>query len=153
MKVRTIIGVAVAVFGVSTGALSMGMGTAAADTVDRADVICWGLSPNIVDLPYAGRIAAYQRDATPGLPTIEITSAQPSIWGYQTNPTIRWTNLATGASGAASGSNRVGFGSTNPVFFPDLPTGAGPLRVDLTTVNVGPVPVPAVNCSGVIDIR
>ncbi len=153
MKVRTVFGAAIVAVGVSTGAFSAGVGTAGADTVDRADVICWGLSPNIVDLPYAGRIAAYQWDATPGRPTIEITSAQPSIWGYETNPAIRWTNLATGETGEAVGSGRVGLGSTNPVFFLHLPTGAGPVRVDLTTVNAGPIQVPPVRCSGVIDIR
>ncbi|WP_051132770.1 hypothetical protein [Nocardia paucivorans] len=130
-------------------------GTAsAADFSAVVDMQCVGLSPNIVDVPYSGRVYVGQYSGRPGWTSLSVHTGA-SIWGnYTTHPTLTWTNLATGVSGTASGSVPVSsmFGTGGQVAFDAWDLGPGPVRFDLSVVNSGLVPVPAVNCSGVLDI-
>ncbi|MCU1642048.1 MAG: hypothetical protein JWN03_2323 [Nocardia sp.] len=137
------------------GSMVMGMGTASA--VDSALVpmsSCVGLSPNIVDVPYSNQVIVSQYGLPPGVAGFTVHTGA-SIWGgYGTSPTLTWTNLATGASGSVSGFSPMSsmFGSGSTVYFNNVPTGSGPVRIDLSVVNSGLVPVPAVACSGTIDL-
>ncbi|MBF6483425.1 hypothetical protein IU431_04560 [Nocardia otitidiscaviarum] len=131
-----------------------GAGSAAADLPSsQVDMRCVGISPNIVDLPYSSQvIVSYLYDES-GFPYITVHTGA-SLWGYHTTATLRWTNLATDASGTVTGDSPVSsfFGTGGTVYFRE-PTGPGPVRLDLTVVNSGLVPVPPVNCSGTIDIH
>ncbi|MEU5410029.1 hypothetical protein [Nocardia asteroides] len=138
---------------VAMGTMVAGAGTASALPSSLVGINCMGLSPNIVDVPYSNQvIVSYLRDQS-GLPSFTVHSGA-SIWGYQTHPTLTWTNLATGASGSLTGHTNISsiFGTGGTVYFTDVPTGTGPVRVDLSIVNTGLVPVPAVTCSGTTDI-
>ncbi len=137
----------------AAGTMVAGAGAANALPSSLVGINCMGISPNIVDVPYSNQvIVSYIRDVS-GLPTFTVHSGA-SIWGYQTHPTLTWTNLATGASGSLTGHTNISsmFGTGGTVYFADVPTGTGPVRLDLSIVNTGLVPVPPVNCSGTTDI-
>lgn len=131
-------------------ATTLGAGTASAEA-RQVDMSCVGLSPNIVDLPYSVQVIV-NPDATGDTygPTTFTVHAGASLWGYGTHPTLNWTNLATGASGSVTGHGQVSsiFGSGSTFYFSHIPTGTGPLRVDLSVTNTGFYPIPAINCSG-----
>lgn len=136
----------------AAGAALAGTGGAQADTLDWLPPRCIGLSPYIVDMPHVGSVGVYQRDGRGGRPDIQVGDSQHSFWGYDSHLAVTWTNLNTGASGLLQGSRRVGFYS-QPVTFYDVPTGAGPVRLDLRVTNVGPVPLPPVTCSLDANVR
>uniref|UniRef100_UPI00068879F9 hypothetical protein n=1 Tax=Nocardia brevicatena TaxID=37327 RepID=UPI00068879F9 len=118
------------------------------------DMQCVGPSPNIVDVPYSGRVYVGQYSGRPGWTGLTVHTGS-SIWGnYTTHPTLTWTNLNSNASGTASGSAPMPsmFGTGAQVSFDAWNIGPGPVRFDLSVVNSGLVPVPVVNCSGVLDI-
>lgn len=111
------------------------------------DMHCVGPSPNIIDMPYSAQVLLSQYKQ-PGSATVTVHTG-PSIWGYSTRPTLTWTNLNGGRTGTASGNAPVSnlFGEGATVIFYNLPTGAGPIRFDLSVVNAGIVPTPPVTCS------
>ncbi|WP_194813771.1 hypothetical protein [Nocardia sp. XZ_19_385] len=114
---------------------------------------CVGLSPNIVDLPYSGTLhGTHGGDLWSGRPAVAVNMGG-SIWGYGTHPTLTWTNLATGASGTVTAHGQAGPFFPTDTSFGQLPTGTGPVRFDLSVVNTGLVPVPAITCSGTTEIR
>lgn len=136
-----------------TAAVFGSSGTASAYWSTLVDIRCAGLSPNIVDIPFSAQVVANEPYGQPGASFTVHTGA--SVWGgYTMNPTLTWTNLATGASGTVSGSAPVSslFGTGGTVYFNALPTGSGPVRVDVTIVNRGLAPVPPVNCSGTVQV-
>lgn len=130
-------------------------GTASAANFSAVvDMQCVGLSPNIVDVPYSGRVYVGQYSGRPGWTSLTVHTGS-SIWGnYTTHPTLTWTNLNSNVSGTASGSAPVPsmFGTGAQVNFDAWNIGPGPVRFDLSVVNSGLVPVPVVNCSGVLDV-
>ncbi|MFJ2838300.1 MULTISPECIES: hypothetical protein [Nocardia] len=153
MRVRSTIAGLAAGAAVVAGTMVAGAGAANALPSSLVGINCLGLSPNIVDVPYSNQvIVSYLYDQS-GLPSFTVHSGA-SIWGYQTHPTLTWTNLATGASGSLTGHTNISsfFGTGGTVYFTDVPTGTGPVRIDLSVVNTGPVPVPVVTCSGTTDI-
>jgi hypothetical protein len=112
---------------------------------------CRGMSPNIVDFPYAGQVIGSQYNS-PGVPGFTI-HAGGSIWGgYGTQVTLNWTNLTTGASGSETQSGSVGFvlGDSSPIYFHPH-TGAGTVRTDFSVRNTGLVPQQTA-CSGTSEI-
>lgn len=135
------------------GTVLMGAGTASAESA-LVDMSCIGLSPNIVDVPYSAQVIMSRYDQPSGVATFTVHTGA-SIWGgYGTAPTLTWTNVATGASGSVTGFSPMSsmFGTGSTVYFSNLPTGTGNVRIDLSVVNTGLVPVPVVNCGGNIDI-
>ncbi|NEW38530.1 hypothetical protein GV794_27085 [Nocardia cyriacigeorgica] len=102
-------------------------------------------------MPYSSSIYASGSSDRPGLAHLQVNTGG-SIWGYDTHPTVNWTNLNTGASGSVTGHGRVSLGDQTSVWF-DIPTGAGQVRIDLSVVNTGFVPVPPVTCSGTTHVR
>jgi len=94
-----------------------------------AKVVCRGISPNVVDNPYAGRITTTQwLPKEHGRITIYV-SQSASLFGYQSRPRLAWHNLTSGQRGHTSTiaySNREGEGAS----VISLRTGAG--RVKLT---------------------
>ncbi|MFC4126275.1 hypothetical protein [Nocardia rhizosphaerae] len=154
MTVRAKVAGIAAGVAVAAGTMVAGAGTANALPSYLVGIDCMGISPNIVDVPYSNQvIVSYLYDRS-GLPTFTVHSGA-SIWGYQSSPTLTWTNLATGASGSLTGHTNISsmFGTGGTVYFTDVPTGAGPVRIDLSVVNTGLVPVPPVTCSGTTDIH
>ncbi|WP_147403941.1 hypothetical protein [Nocardia panacis] len=128
-----------------------GAGVAAADPSGKLVTNgCQGSSPNIIDMPYSGQVIASQYNQA-GSADISVYGGS-SIFGYDTRPTLTWTNLNTGASGSVTGYARVGMPYTANVNFPRVPTGSGPVRIDVSVANSGFFPVPAVTCSGVVDL-
>ncbi|MBU3060274.1 hypothetical protein KO481_01880 [Nocardia sp. NEAU-G5] len=116
------------------------------------DIHCSGLSPNIVDFPYTSTIYWSGGSARPGVASFTVNPGI-SVWGYGTHPTLTWTNLATRASGTVTGYGRVSLGDPTGVYFANIATGPGPVRLDLSVVNTGPAPLPPAICSGTINIR
>ncbi|WP_067721428.1 hypothetical protein [Nocardia yamanashiensis] len=152
---NSVIGRAAVASAVVAAGLLAGQGTASADFSAEVPMNCVGLSPNIVDVPYSGKVYLGQYNAgRPGWTSVTVHTGA-SIWGgYTTNPTITWTNLNTGVTGTASGSAPVSsmFGTGAQNNFDAWGIGGGPVRFDLTVVNSGLAPVPAVSCSGTIDV-
>ncbi|MRH88202.1 hypothetical protein GFY24_12240 [Nocardia sp. SYP-A9097] len=136
------------------GMVSLGAGTASAADSALVNMSCIGLSPNVVDVPYSAQVIMSQYGLPPGVASFTVHTGA-SIWGgYGTTPTLTWTNTATGASGSVTGFSPMSsmFGSGSTVYFMNLPTGSGNVRIDLSVVNTGLIPVPPVNCSGNIDL-
>lgn len=138
------------------GTVSAGPGSATAGNYygGMVDMRCVGPSPQLVDSPYTGTVQYLQRDARSGFPAFSVNSGS-SVWGYGTHPTLHWTNLNTRASGTLAGHGAVSpfFGDSVGVYFPEVRTGAGLVRIDLTVVNTGLAPVPPATCSGIATIR
>ncbi|MGV9415075.1 hypothetical protein ACWDOP_34680 [Nocardia sp. NPDC003693] len=146
-KKSLIAGVAVAASALA-GTVVAGAGDASAAVGKLVDMSCVGLSPNVIDMPYSAQVIVDPTyDAPAGTASFTIRG-NSSLWGYGTHPTLTWTNLATGASGSLTGHGQATLGNGSTVYFSHIPTGTGPLRVDLSVTNTGWFPIPAINCSG-----
>ncbi|MFI9507058.1 hypothetical protein [Nocardia sp. NPDC052566] len=141
------IAVATAVAGIA--ALSA-TGVAAADS-KLVIQGCSAMSPNVIDTPYSVQVIESQYKQY-GTATFTAHAGGALTWGYDTHVTLNWTNLSTGASGSAVQHSRVNFYNGSTVAFSDVPTGTGPVRIDLSVTNVGLIPVPPVNCSGTVNV-
>lgn len=132
-----------------------GAGIASAKGQDsrHADIaVCEGLSPHIIDVPYMGDLHVSQDAANPGIVDVSVAPAL-DLWGYDSHPTITWTNLATGVSGVLAGqSSTVGLANSTSASYEDVPTGSGLVRFDLSVANVGTFPLPPITCNGTFDV-
>ncbi|WP_196812090.1 hypothetical protein [Nocardia sp. CNY236] len=147
---KTITGRLAVTAAVLTAATLTGTGTAMAQS--SAEGSCRGMSPNIIDFPYAGAVLVSQSQSDPGAPFVNIKSGG-SLWGdYETQVTLNWTNLTTGASGSETQSRSVGFilGKGASITF-NPHTGAGVVRTDFSVRNTGLV-TQHVSCSKVSDV-
>ncbi|MFT4201005.1 hypothetical protein [Gordonia sp. (in: high G+C Gram-positive bacteria)] len=95
-----------------------------------AKTVCRGISPNVFDRPYAGRITTTQwLPDERGHVTIYI-SQSASLFGYQTRPQLAWHNLTTNRRGHASTisyNNPQGEGAS----FNNIRTGSGRVRLTM----------------------
>ncbi|MFQ6230992.1 hypothetical protein [Nocardia sp. NPDC002869] len=133
------------------GALTFA-GTGTASAADNWTVTtCQGMSPFIADFPYSGQVVGGQYQS-PGRANYTIHAGGSAWGGYDTQVTLNWTNLTTGASGSETQRGSVGFviGNGSTMYFSPF-TGAGAVRTDFTVVNSGLVPQ-TVNCSGVSQV-
>ena len=137
-------------------------GTASAsDQNSRTEeiAVCTGLSPHILDVAHTSDLQVSEDSANPGVVDAYV-STSPDLWGnYRSHPTITWTNLATGISGTLTGKSQVipseitiaPFAAVG-TSYDNVPTGSGPVHFDLSVVNVGTFPVPAITCNGNFDV-
>lgn len=141
-----------AVIGAALAALALPMtGTASAQDSWMVTT-CRGASPFLLDFPYSGQVTGGQYNS-PGKATYTI-DAGGSLWGgYDTQVTMNWTNLDTGASGSETQRGSVGFviGNGSTMYFRPH-TGPGTVRTDFTVVNSGLVPQ-TVHCSGTSRVQ
>ncbi len=128
-----------------------GAGVASADGGSWIVTYCRGASPFLVDFPYSGQVIASQY-RTSGVPNFTIHAGGSAWGGYNTDVTLNWTNLTTGASGSETRGGSVGFvlGNGSTLYF-DPPTGPGVVRTDFVVRNSGPVPQET-TCSGTSEI-
>ncbi|MFT3900886.1 MAG: hypothetical protein QM728_11680 [Gordonia sp. (in: high G+C Gram-positive bacteria)] len=96
-----------------------------------AKVACRGISPNIVDRPYAGRITTTQwLPSERGHVTIYIWQSA-SLFGYQTRPQLAWHNLTTNRRGHASTISYNSIRGGDGASFNNIRTGAGRVRLTM----------------------
>ncbi|SQI34613.1 Uncharacterised protein [Rhodococcus coprophilus] len=133
--------------------LGVGAGTATADTVEIPMTRCWGLSPYIVDQPYApARLFGWQTE--PG--RIELSLADVStLWffaGYRSDVRLDWHNRSTGARGTLDDSVTVAYPGTGVARF-DIRSGPGEVEFTVSAVNSIPLwSIPTTSCGGVVNV-
>jgi len=137
-------------------ATTAGAGSASAqdpDVFGRTIAKCEGLSPHIIDVPHMDNLRVSQGEVDPGTVNVYVDPSL-DIWGYDSHPTITWTNLATGASGVLAGQMATrNLANSKGVSYKGVPTGSGPVRFDLSMVDNGTFPMPPVTCTGNFDVR
>ena len=117
---------------------------------------CTGISPNVIDLPYFGRIFVSQSNPLrSGYADIRI-DANMSVWGYTNLIDVRWRNLGTGKTGQLRGQLgvRLSDGGTMKTF-EGVNTGPGRVRIEFRPTNRGALlTTPATSqCSDVFTVR
>ncbi|HET8994149.1 MULTISPECIES: hypothetical protein [unclassified Rhodococcus (in: high G+C Gram-positive bacteria)] len=156
MSLRALRRVGAATFvaaGMLTG-LAVGTGTAAADTVEVPMDRCWGVSPYILDQPYApARLFGYQTES--GSIQLQMPDVS-SLWffagGYQTDVKFDWHNIATDERGTLTDTATVAYPGGDVVTF-DLNSGPGPVEFTVSAVNSIPLwSIPTTSCGGVVDV-
>jgi hypothetical protein len=139
--------------GMFTG-LALGTGTATAETVEVPMDRCWGVSPYILDQPYApGRLFGWQTE--PGKIQLQMPDVS-SLWffagGYQTDVKFEWRNRDTGASGTLYDTATVAYPGGDVVTF-DLDSGPGAVEFTVSAVNSIPLwSIPTTSCGGVVSV-
>jgi hypothetical protein len=139
--------------GILTG-LAVGTGTAAADTVEVPMDRCWGVSPYIVDQPYApARLFSWQTE--PGRTQLQMPDVA-SLWfftgGYQTDVKLDWHNVDTGERGTLYDNATVSNPGNDVVTF-DLNSGPGDVEFTVSAVNSIPLwSIPTTSCGGVVSV-
>ncbi|MFD4369938.1 hypothetical protein [Rhodococcus sp. NPDC058521] len=116
------------------------------------DIRCFGLGPNILDLPAGGGFAIFDRGdgnitATLGLPA-------PFSGEFVSHVDFKWRNLTTGQSGSQHVDSRRFFGAPPQEF--DVNTGKGRILLTAFVSNSSstqPVPIPMTPCAslGTVD--
>ena len=129
-------GAAFAAGGCAVALSVVGAGTADAELhtdVVSMDQPCIGLSPYIVDQPFAfSQVSVLQDTEVPGQAKLNFNPS--SLWffagGYASDFTVDWTNTQTGESGTVSDSMHVGYPGSN--LTPGYVVDSGPGDVALT---------------------
>lgn len=130
----------------------MGSGTAVADTEVPMNR-CLGLSPYILDQPYApGRVFTWQ----PHSGRTEVTLADvSSLWffagGYRSDVRFDWHNTATGKRGTEYSTVNIGYPGNVARFSVD----SGPGRVEFTVSAVNSIPlwsIPTTSCGAAFEV-
>lgn len=151
--VRRTVATALVTAGVLAG-LGVGTGTATAETVEIPMNRCWGVSPYIVDQPYApARLFGWQTE--PG--RIELSLADVStLWffaGYRSDVRLDWHNRSTGARGTLTDSVTIAYPGTGVARF-DMESGPGEVEFTVSAVNSIPLwSIPTTSCGGVVNVR
>jgi len=151
--VRRTVATALVTAGVFAG-LGVGTGTATAETVEIPMNRCWGVSPYIVDQPYApARLFGWQTE--PG--RIELSLADVStLWffaGYRSDVRLDWHNRSTGARGTLTDSVTIAYPGTGVARF-DMESGRGEVEFTVSAVNSIPLwSIPTTSCGGVVNVR
>ena len=154
IRTRLTTGLAAAAIAASSfAALSVGSGTAHAETVAPLER-CWGISPNIVDQPYSTARLFVSRTG-PGRVTAAVRDIS-SFWtfsgGYESVGRLDWHNLTNNRKGTAFNTAKIGLYVGGPTFA--LDTGPGKVRVTLSAVNRNALwAIPTTACSGTITVR
>lgn len=131
----------------------MGTGTAAAE-VEVPMTRCFGLSPYILDQPYApGRVFTWQPG--PGHTQVSVTDAS-SLWffagGYRSDVRMEWHNTTTGTRGTEQVSVDVGYPGNGVARF-DVHSGAGHVEFTISAVNSIPLwSIHTTSCGGSFDV-
>ncbi|MFD3810027.1 hypothetical protein [Rhodococcus sp. NPDC058639] len=138
--------------GMFTG-LGVGAGTAAAETPIPMNR-CWGISPYIVDQPYApARLFGWQTE--PGRIELSLPDVS-SLWffagGYRSDVRLDWHNRNTGARGTVTDSVNVAYPGSGVARF-DVRSGPGDVEFTVSAVNSIPLwAIPTTSCGGVVNV-
>lgn len=138
--------------GMFTG-LGVGAGTAAAETPISMNR-CWGVSPYIVDQPYApARLFGWQTE--PGRIELSLPDVS-SLWffagGYRSDVRLDWHNRNTGARGTLTDSVTVAYPGSGVARF-DVRSGPGDVEFTVSAVNSIPLwAIPTTSCGGVVTV-
>ena len=147
---------AVAVFGAAGLALSTGPGDAnAAPSAEYPIGTCFGMSPNVVDVPYMPRRVIVSDYAGTTSLAIDYTSYWIGV-GYDSTATLDWHNLRTGKRGTLTSRSHVSppYQGVHNFTIPTKTIGTGKVGVTLNTVNRNALwSVPATTCGGTITVR
>ncbi|WP_157224272.1 hypothetical protein [Nocardia paucivorans] len=145
--------VGIALIGLAVGATTAMAAPARAETMARSQYVamdCYGVSPNLVDLPYNGGGSVVTRTDAPGLFTF--TSNSRSVFGYTTDARIEWRNLDNGRTGVHRVGYRHGLKETDGYQLYEVNSGPGRVRLTISAVNHGLLALPAPVCSGDITV-
>ncbi len=146
----------------AAGAVALGIGAAGTANAElHSDVVpmdgpCLGLSPYIVDQPYAfSQLYVLQDTARPGQARIDFTPS--SLWffagGYDSDFRIDWTNTATGATGTIQDSMRVANPGSHASPGYTIDSGPGDVALTISAYNHHALwGFPSVPCSGTIHV-
>ena len=147
---------AVAVVGAAGLALTTGPGGAgAAPSAEYPIATCFGLSPNVVDVPYMPRRVIVSDYAGTTYLAVDYTSYWIGV-GYNSDARLDWHNLRTGKRGTLTSRSHVSppYQGVHNFTIPTRTIGTGKVRVTLNTVNRNAVwSVPATTCGGTITVR
>lgn len=111
---------------------------------------CYGVSPNLIDLPYNGGGSVVTSTDTPGVFTF--TSNSRSVFGYTTDAQVEWRNLDNGRTGVHQVGYRHGMKETDGYQLYQVNSGPGRVRITISAVNHGLLALPAPVCSGEITV-
>ena len=134
--------------------VGLGAGTATADTVEIPMTRCWGVSPYIVDQPYApARLFGWQTE--PGKIELSLPDVS-SLWffagGYRSDVRLDWHNRNTGARGTVTDSVNVAYPGSGVAYF-DMQSGPGDVEFTVSAVNSIPLwSIPTTSCGGVVRV-
>ncbi|GAA4805156.1 hypothetical protein [Tomitella cavernea] len=153
------LGTAVAAGGCAAVLAVGGAGTAGAEL--NSDVVpmdqpCIGLSPYIVDQPFAfSQVYVLQDTEVPGQAKIDFNPS--SLWffagGYASDFTMDWTNLQTGASGTVRDSMRVANPGSNATQGYVIDSGPGDVALTFNSFNHHQLwGFPSITCHGTIRV-
>ncbi|WP_182349196.1 hypothetical protein [Tomitella gaofuii] len=161
MMVRRVrkIGAGLAAGGCAAALTVGGAGTAGAEL--HSDVVpmdqpCIGLSPFIVDQPYAfSQVYVLQDTEAPGQAKVDFNPS--SFWffagGYTSDFTLDWTNLQTGASGTIRDSMRVANPGSHMTPGYVIDSGPGDVALTFNSYNHHELwGFPSITCHGTIHV-
>ncbi|WP_040792672.1 hypothetical protein [Nocardia paucivorans] len=111
---------------------------------------CYGVSPNILDLPYNGGGNVVTRTEVPGVFTF--LSDSKSIFGYTTDARVEWRNLDNGRSGVHQIGYRHALDDTSGYQLYEVNSGPGRVQITVSAVNHGLLTLPAPVCSGEVTV-
>ncbi|MEV6279870.1 hypothetical protein [Nocardia sp. NPDC051832] len=109
-------------------------------------VNCWGLSPNLLDLPYSGKVTIMTHANEPGLFTVG--GGGRSLFGYTTDTRVDWRNLDNGRTGSATVSYPQNMYDTSIYRIYNQDSGPGRVALTITATNRGLLTLPAPTCTG-----
>lgn len=134
----------------TTSAVAAGLiaGTAPAQAGVRTQPIgqhCWGPSPHILDIPFYGGASVRTDARRPGVFAVWGHSA--SLSSYPVDTWVTVTHLPTGHTETfhRRWSARL---ADRPGYRIDNLHASGPLTIRIRSVTHGPVPLPALTCTG-----
>ncbi|WP_018177907.1 hypothetical protein [Jongsikchunia kroppenstedtii] len=111
---------------------------------------CYGLNPNILDIPFYGGATVTTDSPWPG--QFSIGSDSKSLFPYTTDTTVTVTELATNRTQTFQRHWTHGLGDDSGYQITGL-TGHGQIRVTITATNHGLIPdLPGPTCSGVATV-
>ena len=147
---------------IATGATAVAAGLVAtlawsatpqADAAVRTRYIaqnCYGVNPNLSDVPSYGGATVTTDTTEPG--KFSINSDSKSFLPYRSDTTIKVTSLTTGKSLVYKRRWQHGLGDNSGYFISDIPA-KGPTRITITSVNHGILlSLPGPTCTGTITI-
>ncbi|WP_026918038.1 hypothetical protein [Gordonia shandongensis] len=138
---------------VAAGLAASVVGAGAVNAETRSEYVgmnCYGLNPNIVDIPYYGGVTVWTDSPWPGQFTI--IGDSKSLFPYTTDTTVTVKELATGKTTTAHRRWGHGLGDASGYSISGL-RGHGRVRITVRAVNHGLIPnLPAPVCRGVATV-
>ena len=156
LQIRRAAIAAAAALSITAGALGVGAvaaGEASAE-IEVPMTRCFGLSPNVIDQPFApARAFVYQQ--RPGTADVAINDIA-SLWffagGYQSDGRLDWRNLDNGRKGTAVKRSPVSYPGNSSMTFPISP-GTGRVELTFSAVNRNALwAIPTTSCTGTVVV-